>query len=154
MVAAESAVGFIPQTDLGQIKARVSIDELLRDYDLQLVDSGRGRLKALCPFHNEKTPSFSVNVENQYYHCFGCQTSGNIFTFVMEYERVAFPEAVEILARKAGVVIQRSARKDDQYRKTLGLFEALDFDNENEGLTTALRRAIVYTESDDITEVN
>ena|GEM_PF-212770 len=127
LVAAESIGGFIPQTDLDQIKARVSIDELLRDYDLQLVDSGRGRLKALCPFHNEKTPSFSVNIENQYYHCFGCQTSGNIFTFVMEYERVGFPEAVEILARKAGVSIQRTARKDDQYRKTLGLFEALDF---------------------------
>ena len=127
LVAAESARGFIPQTDLDQIKARVSIDELLRDYDLQLVDSGRGRLKALCPFHNEKTPSFSVNTEKQFYHCFGCQVSGNIFTFVMEYERLGFPEAVELLARKAGVVIQRTAKKDDQYRKTLGLFEALDF---------------------------
>lgn len=127
MVTAESTRGFIPQTDLDLIKARVSIDELLRDYDLQLVDSGRGRLKALCPFHNEKTPSFSVNTEKQFYFCFGCQTSGNIFTFVMEYERVEFPEAVEILARKAGVVIQRTAKKDDQYRKTLGLFEALDF---------------------------
>ena len=127
MVAAESIGGFIPQTDLDLIKARVSIDELLRDYDLQLVDSGRGRFKALCPFHNEKTPSFSVNTEKQFYYCFGCQTSGNIFTFVKEYERVEFPEAVEILARRAGVVIQRTARKDDQYRKTLCLFEALDF---------------------------
>ncbi len=127
LVAAESIGGFIPQTDLDQIKARISIDELLRDYDLQLVDSGRGRFKALCPFHNEKTPSFSVNTENQFYHCFGCQVSGNIFTFVMEYERVGFPEAVELLARKAGVVIQRTAKKNDQYRKTLGLFEALDF---------------------------
>ena len=127
MVAAESTGGLIPQADLDLIKSRISIDELLRSYDLQLVEAGGGRLKALCPFHNEKTPSFSVNVDKQFYYCFGCQAGGNIFTFVKEYERVGFPEAAEMLAQKAGVVIQRTAERDEQYHKTLAVFEALKF---------------------------
>ena len=127
MVTAESTGGLIPQADLDLIKSRISIDELLRGYDLQLVEAGGGRLKALCPFHNEKTPSFSVNVDKQFYYCFGCQAGGNIFTFVKEYERVGFPEAAEILAQKAGVVIQRTAERDEQYHKTLAVFEALKF---------------------------
>ena len=127
MVAAESTAGLIPQADLDLIKSRISIDELLRGYDLQLIEAGGGRLKALCPFHNEKTPSFSVNVDKQFYYCFGCEAGGNIFTFVKEYERVGFPEAAEILAQKAGVVIQRTAERDDQYRKTLEVLAALKF---------------------------
>ena len=63
MVTAESTRGLIPEADLALIRSKVSIDELLRDYDLQLVEAGGGRLKALCPFHNEKTPSFSVNLD-------------------------------------------------------------------------------------------
>ena len=72
MVTAESARGLIPEADLELIRSKVSIDELLRDYDLQLVEAGGGRLKALCPFHNEKTPSFSVNLDKQFYYCFFC----------------------------------------------------------------------------------
>jgi len=127
LVATESARGLIPEADLALIRSKVSIDELLRDYDLQLVEAGGGRLKALCPFHNEKTPSFSVNLDKQFYYCFGCQAGGNIFTFVQEYERVGFPEAAEMLARKAGVVLQRTAKRDDQYHKTLEVYDALDY---------------------------
>ena len=127
LVTAESTRGLIPEADLALIRSKVSIDELLRDYDLQLVEAGGGRLKALCPFHNEKTPSFSVNLDKQFYYCFGCQAGGNIFTFVQEYERVGFPEAAEMLARKAGVVLQRTAKRDDQYHKTLEVYDALDY---------------------------
>lgn len=127
LVTAESTRGLIPEADLALIRSKVSIDELLRDYDLQLVEAGGGRLKALCPFHNEKTPSFSVNLDKQFYYCFGCQAGGSIFTFVQEYERVGFPEAAEMLARKAGVVLQRTAKRDDQYHKTLEVYDALDY---------------------------
>lgn len=66
------------------------------------------RLKGLCPFHQEKTPSFSVDPKSQLFYCFGCQTGGDLFKFVQLYEKVEFREAVEILARKWGVAIPRS----------------------------------------------
>ena len=59
----------------------------------QLKRSGRG-FTGLCPFHNEKTPSFHVSPDKQLYHCFGCGAGGNVFTFIMEYENMSFPEAV------------------------------------------------------------
>ena len=59
----------------------------------------------LCPFHQEKTPSFTVSAEKQMYHCFGCHKGGNIFTFLMEHDKIAFAEAVRILASMVGIVI-------------------------------------------------
>ena len=55
---------------------------------------------ACCPFHHEKTPSFSINAADKYYHCFGCGASGDVITFIKEYENVEFPQAVEILAKR------------------------------------------------------
>ena len=59
----------------------------------------------LCPFHNEKSPSFSVSGQRQLYHCFGCGAGGNVITFVMEYENYTFPEAVKMLADRAGIAL-------------------------------------------------
>ena len=72
-------------TQKEEIRRRVPVEDLIRDYNVQLLPAGRG-FKALCPFHAEKTPSFHVNVERQYYNCFGCEERGDVFTFVQKYE--------------------------------------------------------------------
>ncbi|HTP14044.1 MAG TPA: DNA primase [Bacteroidota bacterium] len=88
------------------------IDQVRTSNDIVDVVSGYVRLKkrgksyvGLCPFHQEKTPSFTVSAEKQMYHCFGCHKGGNVFTFVMEHDNVAFAEAVRILAARVGIVI-------------------------------------------------
>ena len=75
--------------------------------------SGRN-LVGLCPFHKEKTPSFSVNPERQFYHCFGCKAGGDVFRFVQETEKVGFLEAVEMLSRRAGHPGARAARRGER----------------------------------------
>ena len=92
-----------------QIRSRVPLEDLIRDYNVQLLPSGRG-FKALCPFHSEKTPSFHVNVERQTYTCFGCEERGDVFSFVQKFEHVDFPQALELLAQRAGVELSRSFR--------------------------------------------
>jgi len=95
-----------------EIRSRITIEDLIRDYNVSLAPAGGSRFRALCPFHHEKTPSFFVNVEKQFYHCFGCKEHGDIFTFVEKMDHVDFPEALEILARRAGVTLQsRQSRK-------------------------------------------
>jgi DNA primase len=83
--------------------------------------------KGLCPFHSEKTPSFSVHREKQIFHCFGCGAGGDVFSFVMLAEKVAFPEAVRIVAEKCGVPIPTQAGLDDkQFDERKQLFEIYD----------------------------
>ena len=95
--------GRISENILEDILSRVDIVEVISGY-MPLKRAGRN-FKALCPFHHEKTPSFMVSPDRQIYHCFGCGESGNAFRFLMRYERLEFPESVEILAKKAGVVL-------------------------------------------------
>ena len=75
---------------------------------VQLKKAGR-EYKACCPFHNEKTASFWVSPEKQFYHCFGCGAHGTVLRFLMEHDRMAFPEAVEELASRLGLEIPREA---------------------------------------------
>jgi len=77
-----------------------------------------------CPFHEEKTPSFSVNAERQFYHCFSCKVGGDAFKFVQETEKVGFLEAVELLSRRAGIPVPE--RRSGERGKRTGLLEALD----------------------------
>ena len=93
--------GRIPDETLQAIRERVSIVEVVSGY-VTLKKAGRNHL-GLCPFHSEKTPSFTVSDDRGLFHCFGCGAGGTVFTFLMRVERVDFPEAVQLLARRAGV---------------------------------------------------
>ncbi len=104
-----------------EIRARNDIVEVVSGY-VRLQKKG-GRYWGLCPFHNEKSPSFSVNGDMQVYHCFGCGAGGNVYTFVMNYENYSFPEAVRMLAERAGVELpqeeEAGARKRESRRARL-----------------------------------
>ena len=95
--------GRIPENLLEDILGRLDIVEVISSY-IPLKKAGRN-FKANCPFHHEKTASFVVSQERQIYHCFGCGESGNAFKFLMRHERMEFPEAVELLAKKTGVIL-------------------------------------------------
>jgi len=96
-------MGLIPNVVINQVIERSDIVEIIGEFTA-LKKSGRN-FKALCPFHNEKTPSFIVNPDKQIFHCFGCGVGGNAVGFLMRQELMEFPEAVRFLANKAGVVI-------------------------------------------------
>lgn len=98
----------IPQSFIDEVLDRTDIVELV-DARVKLKKSGKN-YSACCPFHDEKTPSFTVTQEKQFYYCFGCGASGNAIGFVMEYDRLSFPEAVEQLARAAGLEVPRPDR--------------------------------------------
>ena len=91
--------GRIPQSFINDLLARTDIVDVI-DPRVALKKAGRN-YQARCPFHEEKTPSFSVSPDKQFYYCFGCQASGTALTFLMEFDRLEFVEAVESLARMA-----------------------------------------------------
>ena len=99
-----AAVG-ITENVLEEIKARTDLADLIASYGISLRRSGSSTT-ACCPFHNEKTPSFSINTAKGYYHCFGCGKSGDAIKFVQEYEGLSFVDAVKKLAAACGVSVE------------------------------------------------
>jgi len=93
----------IPEEIVDEIRQRTDLVSLINEY-IKLERRGKNMV-GLCPFHNEKTPSFSVSPDKQLYHCFGCGASGNVFSLIMQMENLTFPEAAHYLARKAGVTV-------------------------------------------------
>lgn len=106
---------FYPEELVEEIRAGNDIVDVISGY-VRLQKKG-GNYWACCPFHNENTPSFSVSGSKQMYHCFGCGVSGNVYTFVMKYENYSFPEAVKLLADRAGVKLPEIEYSEEQKRK-------------------------------------
>ena len=101
----------IPESFLDALTERCDIADVVSQY-VQLTKKG-GNLFGLCPFHNEKTPSFSVSPEKQIYHCFGCGKGGGVVNFIMEMENLSFPEAVRFLADRAGMTVPEDGQDQE-----------------------------------------
>jgi DNA primase len=111
------------------VKQQADIVRIIGEY-ITLKKSGAQNYAGLCPFHGEKTPSFSVHAVRQFYHCFGCNESGDVFSFVQKIENVGFPEAVKLVAQKCGIALPKrefsspeEAQESRQRGKLLDLHE-------------------------------
>jgi DNA primase len=112
------------------VKQQADIVEIIGDY-VRLKKSGAQNYQGLCPFHSEKSPSFSVHATRQFYHCFGCGQSGDVFSFLQKIENLSFPEAVRAVAQKCGIPLPKrdfnspeEAQESRQRGKLLDLHEA------------------------------
>ena len=112
------------------VKQQADIVKIIGDY-VRLKKSGAQNYSGLCPFHSEKSPSFSVHATRQFYHCFGCGQSGDVFSFVQKIENLSFPEAVRAVAQKCGIALPKrdfnspeEAQESRQRGKLLDLHEA------------------------------
>lgn len=118
-------MALIPQAFIDDLLARTDIVSVV-DSRVTLKKAGH-EFQACCPFHDEKTPSFTVSPSKQFYHCFGCGAHGTAISFLMEYDRLPFPEAVEVLAGQAGMEIPREAQQSTgEADRQKPLFEALE----------------------------
>lgn len=117
MSTVREGFGIISREDIDRVRAATDMVHLVSAHT-QLKRSG-SRFMGLCPFHAERTPSFSVNAEDCLYHCFGCQESGDCFNFVQKTENLDFAEAVEFLAQRAGIPITRTSSPQAMSRKPM-----------------------------------
>jgi len=115
--------GEISQDKINQIREANDIVEIISNY-LTITKKGKTYF-GLCPFHPEKTPSFSVSPEKQIYYCFGCGKGGNVFTFLMEYEKLTFVEALRFLARKAGIPMEHEKIDSAKYQEKEAMYHAV-----------------------------
>ncbi len=131
---------------LEEIKDRIDIVDMISDY-VHLKKTGQN-WKGLCPFHSEKTPSFTVSPAKQIFHCFGCGSGGDIFTFLVRYENLTFPEALRMLAGRAGVTLEESRKSVVKAGEKETLFnmhrDALEFFQHN---LAKSNRAMEYLKS-------
>jgi DNA primase len=144
----------VPESVIEEISSRADIVSIVGEY-VQLTRKGN-RFWGLCPFHTEKSPSFTVSPEREGFYCFGCQKGGSVFTFLMEMEKVSFPEAVQMLGRKTGVSVElgqgtvddEATRKKDAlrelYRRVAGSFSYLltESDQAAHSVSYLTRRAL------------
>ena len=107
--------------DADEVKSKLNIIDIINE-KVPLKKAGRN-FKGLCPFHNEKTPSFMVSPDRQVFHCFGCGKGGSVIDFVMEYEHMEFPEALEELAERAGVTLTKRKSETPERKLKETLFE-------------------------------
>ena len=110
--------GMIRNEDVAYVRENARIDEVVGDY-LDLRNAGGDQKKGLCPFHDEKTPSFHVTLSRGYFHCFGCGKGGDVIKFLMDMEHIAFVEAVEKLADRIGYQLTYEGGKSSEYKPGL-----------------------------------
>lgn len=114
----------IPQEFINELLARVDIVQLIHAR-VPLQKKGKNYI-ARCPFHSEKTPSFTVTSEKQFYYCFGCSVGGNAISFLMEYEKLSFVEAVNSLAEQMGIEVPQHAKHQEVYKVSSNLYGLLE----------------------------
>lgn len=117
-------MALIPQQFIQELLARIDIVDLI-DSRLPLKKAG-SNYKACCPFHGEKTPSFNVSQDKQFYHCFGCGAHGNAIGFIMEYDRLEFPDAVEELASSLGMEVPRDENAPNRPKVDVSLYDLME----------------------------
>ena len=116
----------IPQHFIDELLDRVDIVEVI-DKRVNLKKTGKN-FSACCPFHDEKTPSFSVNPDKQFFYCFGCGAGGNSIGFIMDYEKLDFPSAVETLASYVGLEVPRENKNSSQNQEKINdIYDALNW---------------------------
>ena len=106
---------YYPDEVIEEVRSSNNIVDVIGSY-VRLQKKGSSYF-GLCPFHNEKSPSFSVSPNKQMYYCFGCGAGGNVFTFIMEYENQTFPEAMKVLADRAGIALPEAELSEEQKRE-------------------------------------
>src|ERR671927_282598 len=116
-------MGLFPQSFIDDLRSQANIVAVIQEYvSLKCVGA---KYKGLCPFHSEKTPSFHVDPDKGFFHCFGCGAGGDVFKFLELQEKVGFPDAVRMLAQKLGVAIPETESTSDDARRDSALREAL-----------------------------
>lgn len=124
MTTAQDRYNRLTVSQVQEIKEKLDILDIVGER-ISLQRSGKN-FRGLCPFHSEKTPSFFVSPELQSFICFGCAKKGDVFTFVQEYDRLTFPEALELLAQKAGVELEKRDWNDPQEQQRRAIFSILE----------------------------
>src|SRR3972149_2771719 len=136
----------IPQDKIDDIRERADIVQIVSEY-VPLKKSGRNHI-GICPFHAEKTPSFTVTDEKQIFYCFGCGAGGNVFTFLMKQENLSFPEAVRTIAKRLGIDIppdnKPSSESNQRELMFLANHVAMDFYHQNLLTSPAAENARTY----------
>ena len=102
------------------VKQQADIVRIIGDY-IKLRKSGAQNYTGLCPFHKEKTGSFSVNATHNYFYCFGCHEKGDVFTFVMKLENISFPEAIRVVATKCGIPLPKREFSSPEEAREAGI---------------------------------
>lgn len=131
----------LDQHTLAEIKDRINLADLISEYGIDIKRIGSS-VKACCPFHNEKTPSFHINPEKGFYKCFGCGEHGDAITFMQKYEGIPFIEAVRKLAERAGITLEE--RYDPQAKMRTRLYQI------NQELAAFYRRCLLQTREGEI----
>ena len=146
-------MAFLSNDEINNIRARANIVDIVASY-IPLTQRGRNYI-CVCPFHDDHSPSMSVSAEKQIYKCFACGATGNVFTFVAEYENVSFIEAVAIVAQKSGIDIDVGEFKQEtvsQYKEEHKIMELANKFYQNNLKTAAGEDALKYLTDRGISE--